>query len=60
MTKCQECSEPTKRRTRCEMCLKLVCAWCRHHIHNTHVARTEAGLRIEALRVVAAPRRGKR
>jgi hypothetical protein len=43
MKSCDECGDDVKRRTCCEMCLKMVCGWCLHHIHNVHVRLTVGG-----------------
>lgn len=34
---CEDCGEPTKKRTRCELCGYLICGWCRNHVHNAHI-----------------------
>lgn len=31
MKDCDECGEPTKRRTECGKCLKMLCRHCFHH-----------------------------
>jgi hypothetical protein len=34
---CEDCGEPMEmgtRRCRCPICGKLVCGWCRNHVHN--------------------------
>jgi formylmethanofuran dehydrogenase subunit E len=32
---CEECGEPTIRRTRCKNCKKLVCTFCYNHSFHT-------------------------
>jgi hypothetical protein len=38
---CEDCGEPTKRRTRCELCGYLICDWCRNHVHNAHIQQAK-------------------
>lgn len=34
MTKCEDCGDETKRRTKCPKCGLMVCRWCYHHLHH--------------------------
>lgn len=36
---CEDCDDRVTRRTRCPRCRRLVCRWCRHHVHN-HAVQT--------------------
>jgi hypothetical protein len=31
---CEDCGDKVKRRQRCARCKKMVCGWCRNHVHN--------------------------
>jgi tRNA(Ile2) C34 agmatinyltransferase TiaS len=42
---CEDCGEPTKRRTRCELCGYLICGWCRNHVHSAHIQQAVSNTR---------------
>ena len=43
---CEDCGEPTKRRTRCELCGYLICGWCRGHVHSTHIQQARKNAKV--------------
>ena len=34
---CEDCGDECTKRLRCPLCKKLVCPWCRHHVHNAEM-----------------------